>query len=267
MKGIVLILGLALLAARPSSGVEVRAGVDHSEWDRLVRRWVDDRGLVDYGGLKASPDHKALISYLGLLAQDAEPRAEGHERAATLINAYNALTIAWVLSHYPTPSIRALDDSFGTARHHVGGVTVSLDDIEHKGLRPLAGYRVHAALVCAARSCPPLMRDAYRAERLDEQLDFAMKRWLAREDLNRFDLETGTARVSSIFKWFGEDFDKAGGVKAVLVRHGPADARKLFERDKVKTLHLDYDWSLNDQAKRHEYGRLRRLWDAITDAF
>jgi hypothetical protein len=247
-----------------AANVEVRAGLDHAEWSRLLRAYVDERGLVDYAGWKASRDGRdALDAYLRRLAAAPETPAGGADRAASLINAYNALTISWVLANYPTPSIRALPDSFTAARHALGGRRVSLDQIEHQALRPQVGYRVHAALVCAARSCPPLPREAFTAPALDRQLDAAMERWLARGDLNRFDAATGRASVSSIFRWFADDFDKAGGLARVLGRHGPPPARALAERRDLRVEHLDYDWALNDQRPAAAYGRLRLFWDRV----
>ena len=247
-----------------AAAVEVRAGVDHAEWTRLLRTYVDDRGLVDYGAWEGAPaDRRALGSYLARLAEPARPPATGAERAAALINAYNALTIAWILDHYPTASIRTLAESFTAPRHTVGGHAVSLDQIEHEGLRPQVGYRVHAALVCAARSCPPLRREAFAAATLDAQLDAAMAAWLAREDLNAYDVPRGVARLSSIFDWFKDDFAKAGGLPEVLRRHGPPAARTLASHPDLKVEYLPYDWSLNDRHPRAAYGRLRLLWDQI----
>ena len=82
-----------------------------------------------------------------------------------------------------------------------------------------------------------------------------MARWLAREDLNRFDPSAGRARFSNIFQWFADDFAKAGGVREVLKRHGPPAARTLATRPDLKVEYLDYDWSLNDQHPAPPYGR------------
>lgn len=243
--------------------VDVPAGVDHRPWSRLLQAYVDERGLVDYGAWKGSAEgRKALGDYLQALAQAPAPAAGGAERAASLINTYNALTVAWILERYPTPSIRAVPDAFTAARHTVGGRKVSLDQLEHEGLRPQVGYRVHAALVCAARSCPPLAREAFTAADLEAQLDAAMARWLARPDLNRFE-PPDRARLSSIFQWFAADFEKAGGIPAVLERHGPPAARALAAPPALKVEYLDYDWALNDQHPRQAYGRLRLLWDQL----
>jgi hypothetical protein len=244
--------------------VAVRARVDHAEWSRLLRTYVDERGLVDYAAWKASREGRAaLAAYLARLAAPPQPPAAAGDRTASLINAYNALTVAWILDNYPTPSIRSLPGSFTSSRHTLGGRQTSLDQIEHEALRPEVGYRVHAALVCAARSCPPLAREAFAAATLDRQLDAAMERWLAREDLNRFDAAAGRARVSSIFQWFADDFAMAGGLAQVLARHGPAPARALAARAGLEVEYLDYDWSLNDQRPAASYGRLRLWWDRL----
>ena len=110
----------------------------------------------------------------------------GDDKAASLINLYNALTVRTILENYPTDSIQSLAKPFDAKRLKVGGKEVSLNDIEHGALRPLIGYRAHAVLVCAARSCPPLQRFAYRKDKLNAQIDTAYLAWLGRDDLNRF---------------------------------------------------------------------------------
>jgi hypothetical protein len=248
------VLGAALLAAagcRPPSaadgGLQVVSGVDHSAWERLLRTYVDEHGLVAYEAWKrTAAGREALDRYIERLGAAAEPPAEGAERAATLLNAYNALVVSWILDNHPTATIRATDDPFGARRHRLGGRLVSLDDIEHRALRTLAGYRVHAALVCAARSCPPLAREAYAGAALEAQLDRAMGRWLAREDLNRFSGDE--VRLSMIFRWFGEDFEAAGGLREVLRRHAPPSARPALAGPELDVEFIDYDWSLNEQT-------------------
>jgi uncharacterized protein DUF547 len=245
--------------------VAVRAGLDHSAWDDLLSRYVDHRNLVGYERWKTSPeDLSALRAYIAGLAAPATPPAAGEDRTASLINAYNALTIQWIIDNYPTRSIRSLDHSFSARRHTVGGRKVSLDDIEHATLRPLAGYRVHGAVVCAARSCPPLRREAYTASRLDQQLDRAMREWMDREDLNRFDLERKRAEISSLFKWFAEDFEKAGGLRSVLKKHTRGDVPRMLDNPDLKIDYLPFHWGLNDQGGLGEsYGGLQAIRDRL----
>jgi hypothetical protein len=245
--------------------VVVTAGIDHSEWSRLLAKHVDEQGRVDYASWKRTEaDRAALQTYLGRFAARPNPAATGHDLAASLINAYNAAAIGWVLENFPIESIRSTDDPFRDRRHQIGGEVVSLDDIEHGTLRPLAGYRVHAALVCAARSCPPLRREAYPAVRLDEQLDSAMRRWLARGDLNRLQPVENRVRVSPLFRWFAEDFENAGGVRAVLQRYTPPETARRLADPALEIRYLRYDWGLNDREERGtRYGRVRLFRDEL----
>jgi hypothetical protein len=249
----------------PLRRVQVRAGIDHSEWSRLLAKYVDERGLVDYARWKTTPaDLEALRAYLARIAAPPKPAASGNDLAASLINAYNALTIGWVLENFPIESIRSTDDPFGKRRHRVGGEVVSLDDIEHGTVRPLVGYRVHAALVCAARSCPPLRRSAFEAARLEEQLDSAMRTWLARDDLNRVRPVENRIQVSSIFRWFAEDFEKVGGVRAVLQRDPTPEVARRLADPRLEIRYLPYEWGLNDRAGRGaRYGRIRLFRDEL----
>jgi hypothetical protein len=272
--GRLLAAALAALAAARCAGVpekesvrrvEVTAGIDHSDWSRLLAKYVDERGRVDYAHWKAtSRDLAALRTYLARIAARPSPAATGHDLAASLINAYNAATIAWVLENFPIESIRSTDDPFSKRRHRVGGEVVSLDDIEHGTLRPLVGYRVHAALVCAARSCPPLPREAYEAGRLDEQLDSGMRKWLARGDLNGVRPVENRIRVSQIFRWFAEDFEKAGGVRPVLQKYTLPETSRRLADPRLEIRYLRYDWGLNDRGERGaRYGWIRRYWDGL----
>lgn len=252
----------------PAHAIEVPEAVDHTDWNRLLHTYVDDQGLVDYARWKASEsDLRALGDYLNQFAPAPRRAAVGNEKHAALVNAYNAFAIRWVLEHYPTESIQSLPNSFGDARHRVGGQDVSLDAIEHSTLRPEAGYRVHAALVCAARSCPPLSRDAYRADRFVSQISFAMLRWLARDDLNHFDTNRRRSEISPIFKWNAADFEsQRGGLRGVLSTYAPDRARAFVSDPTTKIAYKDYDWGLNDQGP-HGRDYRRGLWQRLKGLF
>ena len=239
------------------------AGIDHGPWSRLLEKYVDERGQVAYGRWKDSPaDRAALALSLARYAAVERP-AEGAGRIASLVNLYNAATIHWILAHYPTRSIQALPSSFTGERIRVSGQRVSLDEIE-RALEPLTGYRVHAALVCAARSCPPLARAAYRAEGIEADLDAAMRRWLAREDLNRFRPADNRAEISPIFRWHSDEFQSAGGTRAVLARFAPERYREFLSGPDYAIAYLRYDWGLNDQGVHGwRYGGTRAWWDRV----
>ncbi len=245
--------------------VQVRAGINHDVYDRLLKKYVNEKGLVDYGGWKQnSADLSALDDYLKQFAGAAEPAAKGNERAASLVNAYNAFVLQWILRNYPTESIWQLKNSFKEKRNEISGSKVALNDIENGSLRPAIGWRAHAVLVCAARSCPPLQRSAYRAENFEEQDAEAFRAWLGREDLNKFLPSEKRVDISSIFKWFKGDFDKGGGVPKVLGLYAPQNVRSFAGSGNYETKYATYNWGLNDQgAHGRNYSRTNLVFDNI----
>ncbi len=257
---------LARLAfASGDGGVALPANVSHQAWDVLLKKYVNDRGLVAYGEWKKNQmDLLALDSYLKEFAEKPQTPASGNDAAASLINLYNATTIRWILANYPTESIKGLKDSFEAKRHDIGGRKASLDDVENGALRPLLGYRAHAVLVCAARSCPPLQRSAYTPSRLDEQIDAAYRSWFARDDLNRFLPDQRKVEISNIFNWFKDDFDKAGGVKEILAKYAPQQDQDFLIGGNYEISYLPYNWGLNDQSDHGKtYSDNQRVWDSV----
>lgn len=266
-----ILLALTLISATPAFAkdpkpqpVNVPAGVDHGAYDRLLKKYVNNQGLVAYAKWKKdASDRKALDDYLQQYGR-SDSKADGNEKAASLANAYNAFTIQWILQNYPTESIWQLDNSFTAPRHKVGGKEVSLNDIEKGTLVKQIGYRDHAVLVCAARSCPPLSRDAYRADKFEAQANGAYTRWLARPDLNEFKPADKAVEISSIFKWYEKDFAKVGGVPKILARYAPAKYRQFLKQTNYTVHFKTYNWGLNDQGShgRH-YSTPQFLLDKI----
>ena len=145
---------------------------------------------------------------------------------------------------------------------------VSLDQIESR-LRAMGDPRIHAALVCAARSCPPLRREAYVAERLGEQLDDNVRQWLADRSLNTFDPDRAHADISPIFKWYASDFGSyPGGLEGFLSQYAPPDVKGGLGERKFQIRFKAYDWGLNDQSRfGTEYSRLRFAVDWVRNWF
>ncbi len=251
-------MGRALaLAVLLGVGVEGSAQtLDAALWARLLERHTaavaDTAGVrVAYRALQDEPDWRRLLESLA----QAEPDALGSRDAklAFWINAYNVLAIDVVRRSYPLESIRdagsLLRPVWKREAGRVGGKPRTLDEIEHAILRPMGEPRIHAAIVCASTSCPSLRREPYVAERLDAQLDDALRRFLADPGKgSRLDRERGTLWLSAIFDWFEEDFEPAGGVVAYLETYLPEATRRWLaeHRDTVRVRHFDYDWSLND---------------------
>jgi hypothetical protein len=207
-----------------------------------------------YAALKREgmPQLTAYLDALSSACADDYRMWTRAQRLAFWINAYNAFTVKLILDHYPITSIRRIGWLPGAAFREdfipmpgLKGGTVSLDDIEHRTLRSdFREPRIHVALVCAARSCPPLRPEAYRAADLDRQLDDQARQFLADPTKNRFDPATNTLYLSPIFSWFRADFEAvAGTLDAWVARYAP-DPRAGAAG--VQIVFLDYDWSLNE---------------------
>jgi hypothetical protein len=228
---------------------------DHAAWDALLSRYVA-HGLVDYGAWKRDGT-ASLEAYVAALGQVSAPCFAAFTRAqqlAFLIDAYNANTVRLVLDNYPLTSIRKIGLLPGAAFRSdfitlpaAGPGEISLDAIEHGTLRKkYQEPRIHFALVCAARSCPALRSEAYRAATLDAQLDDQGRIFLGDPSKNRFDANGGTLLLSRIFEWFDQDFVKAAGsVAAFVAPYLSASAAEAARDRSVKIDFLDYDWSLN----------------------
>ncbi|MCA1659599.1 MAG: DUF547 domain-containing protein [Verrucomicrobiaceae bacterium] len=275
LLGFLAIAALAPIAARAQGGdkkqkdVEVKcpSGIDHSAWDRLLKKYVDAQGLVNYTAWKNNKeDRQALDTYLKQFAAKTEQDAEGNEKAASLTNAYNAIVISILLNAYPVESIHETKKPFETKTSKIGGAMVSLNDIENGTLRPMLKYRAHSVLVCGARSCPPLQRSAYSAGAFEEQDATAYRTWLAREDLNKFMPQENKAKVSEVFKWFKADFEKSLAVPKVFEKYGPESAQQLTGGGKEFDLsYLSYNWGLNDQGEHgRNYSKINLIFDKLS---
>ncbi len=227
----------------------VPSGIDHSRYESLLQKYVNLRGMVDYGSWKASrEDMKTLNDYLLQFAPPPGKNISKNEEVASLINAYNAFTVKTILENYPTESILLIKNAWTQRTHQVGGKQVSLDDIEKGSLIPLIGWKVHAVVVCAARSCPPLQKTAMKAESLEQQIEAAYRIWLYRVDLNRFSAADKLAEISQIFKWYEKDFKAGGGTKSILHRFALPRHKYFLSTGDFEIIYTKYHWGLNDQG-------------------
>jgi hypothetical protein len=232
--------------------------VDHAAWDKLLAARLvsgaDGINRFTYGAVTAA-ERQALDGYIAALAATAVSRLDRAEQRAYWINLYNALTVQVVLSRYPVKSIKDIAISpglfssgpWGKKLATVEGEALSLDDIEHRILRPIwRDPRTHYAVNCASIGCPNLMREAYSAANTETLLEAGAKAYVNHPRGARID--AGRLRVSSIYVWFQDDFggDDAG-VIAHLVRYAGPGAAQALSGIKSIAGH-DYDWALNDPA-------------------
>ena len=257
------------LLVRPTSGTTTAAQtplppMDSADYQAMLERVVDDQGLVDYETLQRDPAR--LDRYLQAMADLSPARFASWSKAeqiALLINAYNALTLRSIIEHNPIrPSIKAIPGVWKLRRHTVMGQGLTLDEIEHGILRREYNEpRIHAALVCAAISCPPLRREAYTGAALEQQLEDQTKRWLASSVGLQIDPGDNVVAISAIFKWFAEDWpradpgaalvpsqEKQSAVLQFIARYRPTPERKLLLSGNYRLRFLTYSWDLNRQS-------------------
>jgi hypothetical protein len=240
---------LAFAAAAPA------AAFDDALYARLLDRHTREvadlaRVRVDYRAIAASEDWRRLVAQLA--AADLAALRTREQQLAFWIDAYNILAIDLVAQHHPVASIRDIGSLLRPVWKRpagtVGGRARTLDEIEHGIVRPLGDPRAHAVVICASTSCPALPREPLVAERLDAQLDAAMRRWMADPGKGlRIDRAANTVQLSRIFDWFEEDFAVAGGVLSFVARYAP-EADREWLRAHAATARLsyfDYDWAVN----------------------
>lgn len=251
------------------SGPATAVGFDqsYSAYDGLLKKYVTQQGRVDYSSLKADPG--ALEQYLGSVADLARVQFDAWsepQQQAFLINLYNAATLKLIIDHYPVKSIKNIGGIFrgpwDQAFIKLFGTTITLDHLEHDILREqYQEPRIHMALVCAAKGCPPLRSEAYTADKLDKQLEDQSFRYLASAAGLRIDRRKNVVYVSSIFKWYGGDFRNVyapergfdglnqteRAVAYFCSRHLSAEDADYLEKGGYEIKYLDYDWALNEQ--------------------
>ena len=172
-----------------------------------------------------------------------------HEELAYWINAYNTLMLARAAELWPLKSVKgALPGEpyaiFKEKRFEVAGQLRSLDELEHQLIRPrFKDPRVHAALNCASASCPPLASRPFLPATLDTQLDQVARHFV--NDPVRQQLRRSPRAISMIFKWYAQDFQASGGVKAWLTTYLKEPLRSALLRDATPVDYITYDWSLN----------------------
>ncbi len=246
----------ALAATRPAAAGD---HADHSEFDVLLRKYVSPEG-VRYAEWRASTEDRAALDvYLEGMQEIQVSRLHASpdgrtEALAFWINLYNAATLRLVLDGYPVGSIKELGELLKSPWEKdlvvVEGRRLTLNEIENDMIRPVFQEpRVHFALNCAARSCPPLRAEAYVPERLDEQLDDQTRRFLVDETNNRMEPD-GRLRLSKILDWYSKDFGGSSRAVAEWVRpYVPALAR-LQDAEGIDVRYGSYEWALNDASDR-----------------
>ena len=260
---------IILLAASFTSRPLVAQDIpNHGAFDRVLEQVVDPP-LVDYSALTEIRGELDLyMKSLGDTDPGALGRAPREEQLAFWINAYNACMLKTVADHYPigrggielfgrirnrlagypANSVWQIGDVFTQKHCRVAGSDRSQDEIEHEIIRPSFGEpRIHFAVNCAARSCPVLWPEAYKADRLDAQLDSAVEGFI--DARSHFSLEPGepaTLYLNRVLDWYRDDFGGVSGLKEFFSRYVEGSQLRLLQSDDTEVAFFDYDWTLND---------------------
>jgi hypothetical protein len=247
--------------ATPLSRGVAAAPSDSADYAAVLEVVVTEEGLVDYPALRQR--RQALDTFLkriGALDPERFAAWPETEQIAFLLNAYNAFTLASIIERDPLPrSIRDIPGVWRLRTHRLTGRPLTLDAIEHHILRREYNEpRIHAALVCAARSCPPLRREPFSGDLLEAQLKDQTQRWLNGPPGVVIDRGEQTVTISPIFQWFAEDWRRRepqaqpvpghpeqSAVLQFIASHVDPDQRRFLLEGKYELGYLEYDWSLN----------------------
>ncbi len=246
----------------------------HQKFDALLKKHVQS-GWVDYKSIlaQATPFYDYLSSLAAVQEHDIKTWTK-EQRLTFWINGYNAFTIQAIIERYPITSrsfvgllfpqnsILQIAGVWSELVFDIAGQRLTLDQIEHEILRKkFVEPRIHFAIVCASRSCPPLRSEAYRPDILERQLDDQTREFIndPQRGVKR-DAKRKRISISKIFKWFKEDFTEGlhnvsnhtkQDISPLLAYIRPYYAtRQLQDTLDVRVTYLFYDWRLNDSASK-----------------
>ena len=246
----------------------------HADLDRVLQRFVDEQGRVDYAALQdAAADLERYYLLIATYSPDSHPElfSTDQSRMAYWINAYNAAVIKAVLTHYPIASVLDVKPPrlffflpeqsgfFLFQRMIFGGSAMSLYYLENMVIRKrFVEPRIHFALNCASQSCPRLPKRAFTAEHLDEELEREARKFIGEARNFRIDHEQQAIFLSEIFKWYERDFtewyqDRFPHREATLLAYvalylPPEQAARMeTHASDYEIRFTPYNWRLNDQ--------------------
>lgn len=244
---------ILMVVVTATLAVPASSAVDHSDYGTVLNRHVQG-GYFDYEAFMDNRNSRALLdSYLDQMSQVSVDELGEDEALAYWMNLYNAATLELIEEHYPVDSIRDiggwLSGPWSISFVETQRGTLTLDHIEHQIIRPeFDEPRIHFALVCAARSCPPLRDEPFTGDRLDQQLEDQTEAFLE-SNKNKFTVKDNEVvmRLSMILSsdWYAVDFGGPSGVADFVAPYLSEQARELIRNDRYRIEHIEYNWSLN----------------------
>jgi hypothetical protein len=228
----------------------------------VLKKYVNTDARINYQAWRASPDDVVTLKNVLLSFANADAKGmSAQELKSFYINAYNAMTIDLILSHFdetmggpssPIQNDRSirnignLDDKvWENFSWKLNGQSVSLNDIENKLLRPLGDARIHFAIVCASKGCPPILNRAFSPTSIDQTLDQLADAFVNSGRNTQFKTARHQIKTSHILEWFAGDFNYSfGSVQAFFAKYA-----KVVPSDQIQNYAISfspYDWTLNE---------------------
>ena len=237
----------------------------HAQWQNILNQdLVVDKNASQFKYLEVLKKPDELKKYFkDVSAVELKDYNEwtDQQKLAFLLNAYNAFTVQLIVDGLAKkPNLKSIND-LGTLVtspwkikfFNILGESSNLDHIEQELARHhFDEPAMHMAFNCASISYPNLSATAYVADQLDAQLEKAAREFLADKSKNQYSSEQKLLKLSSIFKWYGEDFEKSkkrGPLNRFLADHmdlSSAD-KEIIRQGKAKIEFLDYNWALNNK--------------------
>jgi len=230
------------------------AAFPYADWDALLKKYVDGKGRVDYGALKANAADVAKLDQLYAAVAATGPKSHPDAfssksaREAYYLDAYNIAVWKNVLPRLG-PKFNNVDKEkisfFYSTEFIFDGKPFNLLDLEKKIIRPtFEDGRVHMALNCASGGCPQLPQYAFTPAKLEEQLSKEARKFCNEKRNVDFDPATKKLKLSKLFDWYKEDFGKEPAKVIGWINNYRDDAAKLPLDAKLE--YVEYDWTLND---------------------
>lgn len=259
-----LLAALALCVALVPLAFSLEKPFDHSAWDQFLKRFVNEKGEVNYQAVKADP--ALLNQYLGQIAavtmDEFQTNWPREERLAFWLNAYHAGLIAQVIRHYPVKSVQHIPGFWDAAGIRVGDGSYGLNLIRAGQL--IGSFRdekIHMVLSSGSVDGPPLMQEAFTGEKVEGQLFLQAKKYL--NEMAQTSVIPGKKKLvlPLLFKWYSHDFEFDFGVPEEDSRFSKREmailsflAYYLDDEDKVNYLksrnykirYQTFNWDLND---------------------
>jgi hypothetical protein len=252
------LLFLALLAVPAGAALPP----DYKAWRELLSKYYDPAKGMNYKALKER-DKQTLDDLRRRMAAVDVPTLTRQDQLAYWINLYNISVVGVVVDNYPVESIRDLSTDpivrlniFKKPLVDTKRGKISLNDIENEKIRDgFKDPRIHFAINCAAKSCPPIRTEPYVGSRINDQLDDQTRKFLNGPMGVRVERRSGgvVVHTTKVMDWFKEDFRQWGGGRGqvdFIIRYAASDKRKPIEEagSQVDLKFYDYDWTLNDAS-------------------